>query len=50
MSGPREDQDLAIPEPNTWHAVGKHPLNGAIRTSIIINYVTSAWLDKFELA
>jgi hypothetical protein len=30
--------------------VGKRPLNGAIRKHIIINYVTSAWRDKYELA
>jgi hypothetical protein len=41
---------IFIPGPNTWHAVGKRPLNGAVRKSIIINYVTSAWRDKFELA
>jgi hypothetical protein len=41
---------IFIPGPNTWHAVGKRPLNGAIRKSIIINYVTSDWRDKYELA
>lgn len=39
-----------IPGPNTWHAVGKRPLGGAIRKAIIINYVTSDWRDKYELA
>ncbi len=41
---------IFIPGPNTWHAVGKRPLNGAIRKSIIINYVTLDWRDKYELA
>ncbi len=41
---------IFIPGPNTWHAVGKRPLNGAIRKSIIINYVTNDWRDKYELA
>ena len=41
---------IFIPGPNTWHAVGNRPLNGAIRKAIIINYVTSDWRDKYELA
>ena len=41
---------IFIPSPNTWHGVGKRPLNGAIRKSIIVNYVTSGWRDKYELA
>jgi hypothetical protein len=41
---------IFIPGKNTWHAVGKRPLNGAIRKSIIINYVTPDWRDTFELA
>ncbi|MGO9173988.1 MAG: 2OG-Fe(II) oxygenase [Rhodomicrobium sp.] len=41
---------IFIPGPNTWHAVGKRPLNGAIRKAIIINFVTSDWRDKYELA
>lgn len=41
---------IFIPGPSTWHAVGKRPLHGAIRKSIIVNYVTSDWRDKYELA
>ncbi len=41
---------IFVPGPDTWHAVGKRPLGGAIRKSIIINYVTPAWRDRFELA
>ncbi len=40
---------IFIPGANTWHAVGHHPIQG-LRRSIIINYVTSAWRDKYELA
>ncbi len=41
---------IFIPGPDTWHAVGKRPLGGAIRKSIIINYVTQAWRERHELA
>lgn len=40
---------IFIPGPNTWHGVGHIPIK-ALRKSIIINYVTSAWRDKWELA
>lgn len=40
---------IFIPGKDTWHAVGHHPLK-ALRKSIIINFVTSAWRDKWELA
>ncbi|MDP6517415.1 MAG: 2OG-Fe(II) oxygenase [Alphaproteobacteria bacterium] len=40
---------IFIPGENTWHGVGHHPITG-IRKSIIINYVTSDWRDKWELA
>ncbi len=40
---------IFIPGENTWHGVGHHPVKG-IRKSIIINYVTSDWRDKWELA
>jgi hypothetical protein len=41
---------IFIPGPNTWHAVGKRPLGGAIRRHIIINFVKPEWRDKYELA
>jgi hypothetical protein len=42
---------IFIPGDNTWHAVGKNPIPaGKIRKSIIINYVTSDWKEKWELA
>jgi len=40
---------IFIPGENTWHGVGHHPIKG-LRKSIIINYVTSEWRDKWELA
>jgi hypothetical protein len=40
---------IFIPNKNSWHGVGHHPLQ-KLRKSIIINYVTSDWRDKWELA
>ena len=40
---------IFIPGANTWHGAGHHPIKG-IRRSIIINYVTSDWREKWELA
>ena len=40
---------IFIPGKNTWHGVGHHPVKG-VRKSIIINYVTSDWMDTWELA
>lgn len=40
---------IFIPGENTWHGVGHHPIRG-IRKSLIINYVTSKWRDKWELS
>ena len=40
---------IFIPGSNTWHAVGHHPIQG-LRRSIIINFVTSAWREQWELA
>jgi hypothetical protein len=41
---------IFVPAKNTWHAIGKRPLHGAVRKSIIINYVTSAWRETSELS
>lgn len=38
-----------IPGENTWHGVGQHDFSG-VRKSIIINYVTSDWQDRKQLA
>ncbi len=40
---------IFIPGKNTWHGVGHKPIAG-LRKSIIINYVTSDWREKWELA
>jgi len=40
---------IFIPGKNTWHGVGHFPFEG-VRKSIIINYVTSEWRDRWELA
>lgn len=41
---------IFVPAKNTWHALGKKPLHGAVRKSIIVNYVTSAWRETSELS
>lgn len=40
---------IFIPGDNTWHGVGKRSLKG-LRKSIIVNYVTSAWHNSWELS
>ncbi len=40
---------IFIPGKNTWHGVGHDPIKG-LRKSIIINYVTSDWRDKWQFA
>jgi hypothetical protein len=41
---------IFVPGKNTWHAVGKRPLNGAVRKSLIVNYVSPAWRETSELS
>jgi hypothetical protein len=41
---------IFVPAKNTWHAIGKKPLHGAVRKSIIVNYVTPAWRETSELS
>ena len=41
---------IFVPGKNTWHALGKRPLHGAVRKSLIVNYVTSAWRETSELS
>ncbi|MHA1112990.1 MAG: 2OG-Fe(II) oxygenase [Alphaproteobacteria bacterium] len=38
-----------IPGSDTWHGYAPRPIDG-VRKSIIVNYVTDAWRDRFELA
>lgn len=40
---------IFIPAENTWHGMGQHPFTG-VRKSIIINFVTSDWQEKDQLA
>lgn len=40
---------IFVPGRNTWHSVARSPIKG-VRKSIIINYVTSDWREKWELA
>lgn len=40
---------IFVPGTNTWHGFTKRPIRG-LRKSIIINYVSSDWLNKDELA
>ncbi len=40
---------IFIPGEDTWHGVGKRPVEG-LRKSIIINFVGSDWRDKWELS
>ncbi len=40
---------IFIPSNKTWHGFTKRPIRG-LRRSLIINYVSDAWRDKWELA
>lgn len=40
---------IFIPGIDTWHGFTPRPIRG-VRKSIIINYVSAAWRDAFELA
>lgn len=40
---------IFIPHKDSWHGVGHHDLK-KLRKSIIINFVSPDWRDKFELA
>ena len=40
---------IFIPAENTWHGMGQHDFTG-LRKSIIINFVTSDWQEKEQLA
>lgn len=40
---------IFIPGTDTWHGFTKRPING-VRKSIIVNWVTPAWRDRYELA
>lgn len=40
---------IFIPASDTWHGVAKRPLRG-VRRSIIVNYVSEEWRERWQLA
>lgn len=40
---------MFVPSDNTWHGFEKRPIPG-VRKSVIMNYVTDAWRDRFQLS
>ena len=40
---------IFIPGTNTWHGFTKRPIHG-VRKSVIVNWVTPEWRDRWELA
>ncbi|HXQ12125.1 MAG TPA: 2OG-Fe(II) oxygenase [Caulobacteraceae bacterium] len=46
----RRNQALMfVPSDNTWHGFEQRPIPG-VRRSIVMNYVTDAWRDRWQLA
>lgn len=40
---------MFVPADNTWHAFDQRPING-VRKSLIVNYVTEDWRDRWQLS
>jgi len=40
---------MFVPGGNTWHGFSKRPISG-VRKSLIVNWVTPEWRDRWELA
>ena len=40
---------MFVPSDNTWHGFEPRPIPG-VRRSVIMNYVTDAWRDRFQLS
>ncbi len=40
---------MFVPSDNTWHGFERRPIPG-VRKSVIMNYVTDAWRDRFQLS
>jgi hypothetical protein len=38
-----------VPSDNTWHGLERRPISG-VRKSVIMNYVTSEWRERWQLA
>jgi len=45
----RNEALMFVPSNNTWHGFEQRPING-VRRSIVMNYVTDAWRDRWQLA
>ena len=45
----RNEAVMFVPSNNTWHGFEQRPING-VRRSIVMNYVTDAWRDRWQLA
>lgn len=53
MSAPygRNKGVMFVPGDNTWHGAGHTPIpKGKVRKSLMINFVSADWRDKWELA
>jgi hypothetical protein len=45
----RNEAFMFVPSDNTWHGFEQRPIHG-VRRSIVMNYVTDAWRDRWQLA
>jgi len=45
----RNEALMFVPSDNTWHGFEPRPIPG-VRRSIVMNYVTDAWRDRWQLA
>jgi hypothetical protein len=45
----RNEALMFVPSNNTWHGFEQRPIHG-VRKSVILNYVTEAWNDRWQLA
>jgi hypothetical protein len=45
----RNEALMFVPSDHSWHAFDQRPING-VRRSLILNYVTDAWRDRWQLA
>jgi hypothetical protein len=45
----RNEALMFVPSDNTWHGFEQRPIHG-VRRSIVMNYVTDAWRDRWQLA
>lgn len=45
----RNEAFMFVPSDKTWHGFEQRPIHG-VRRSIVMNYVTDAWRDRWQLA